>query len=183
MSDSIAPALLIAMPQLQDPNFRRSVVLLIHHDEEGTFGLVVSRVADITAEDLCATLEIDWRGGAEQLVGWGGPVQPNTGWVLFGEGPEDPGDASQVTDGIHFAGSLDTLRAIAQSPPERFRLFLGYAGWGPGQLEHELAQGSWLLAPVSSHMIFDVAEEAMWERVLRDLGIDPVTLIATPGVH
>ena len=112
-------------------------------------------------------------------------MQPNTGWVLFGEGSAaDPGDdAHVVSQGLRFAGSLDTLRCVAESPPSRLRLYLGYAGWGPGQLEEELAQGAWLLAPVSSDLVFGVDEQEMWEHVVRSLGVDPVTLISTPGVH
>jgi putative transcriptional regulator len=172
------------MPQLLDPNFRRSVVLLLHHDSDFTFGLVLNRPSEIAAESLCASLGIDWKGAPEVLVDWGGPVQPNTGWVLLGD---DAGaaleDATDVTDDLRFAGSLDSLRKLAASPPCRMRLFLGYAGWGAGQLEAELAQGAWLVAPLSNRAVFEVDADDLWERVLRDLGIDPATLVATPGVH
>jgi len=182
--DPLAPALLVAMPQLLDPNFRRTVVLLLHHDAEFTFGLVLNRPSEIAAQSLCASLGIDWRGTPAALVAWGGPVQPNTGWVLLGAGAgADLDDATEVTDDLHFAGSLETLRSVACSPPDRLRLFLGYAGWGAGQLESELAQGAWLVAPLNARFVFDVGAESMWETVLRDLGIDPATLVATPGVH
>jgi len=172
------------MPQLLDPNFRRAVVLLLHHDAEFTFGLVLNRASEISAESLCASLGIEWRGRAAALVGWGGPVQPNTGWVLLGDrAGADFEDVTEVCDDLHFAGSLETLRRVAAGPPQRLRLFLGYAGWGAGQLESELAQGAWLVAPLASRVVFDLAPDSMWERVLRDLGIDPATLVATPGVH
>jgi putative transcriptional regulator len=182
--DPLAPALLVAMPQLLDPNFRRAVVLLLHHDAEFTFGLVLNRPSEIAAEGLCASLGIEWRGAPATLVDWGGPVQPNTGWVLLGDGAGAVLDeATQVTDELHFAGSLETLKHVASSPPGRLRLFLGYAGWGAGQLESELAQGAWIVAPVDSHFVFEAGAETLWESVLRDLGIDPATLVATPGVH
>jgi putative transcriptional regulator len=182
--DSLAPAFLVAMPQLLDPNFRRAVVLLIHHDAEGTFGVVLNRPTELTATDLCTTLELEWCGGRGKGVGWGGPVQPHTGWMLF-----DPdaacgaGEVKDVAEGVGFAGSLDVLRVLAQDPPDDLQLLLGYAGWGPGQLESELAEGAWLLAPVSRDAIFGVEPAAMWEHVVRSLGIEPSTLVATRGIH
>ena len=89
----------------------------------------------------------------------------------------------EVIPGLFFAGSLDVLRAVAVTPPPDVRLFLGYAGWGPGQLEAEMAQGAWLVAPVSSEAVFNVAPDAMWDHVVRSLGVDPATLIPTRGIH
>ena len=181
---SLAPNLLVAMPQLQDPNFKRAVVLLVHHDDEGTFGLVVNRHADVTFDALVEDLELDWKGDLGAPLAWGGPVQPNTGWVLFGEGaPAEIDDANELAPGLSVAGSLDALRKIAHRPPGRLKLMLGYAGWGPHQLEDELAQGAWLVAPACPEVVFGVDPDAMWDHVVRSLGIDPATLIATPGVH
>jgi putative transcriptional regulator len=184
VAESLAPSFLVAMPQLLDPNFKRAVVLLIHHDADGTFGVVLNRTTDLTATDLCTTLQIGWRGEPEKEIGWGGPVQPQTGWMLFGEEAIlDNEDVKLVGDGIGFAGSLEVLRLLAQDPPGDLQLLLGYAGWGPGQLENELAEGAWLLAPVSRDVVFDVESDAMWEHVVRSLGIEPSTLVATRGVH
>lgn len=184
MTDSLAPTLLVAMPQLLDPNFKRTVVLLIHHDAEGTFGVVLNRRTELTASDLCTTLSIGWRGEPGKEVGWGGPVQPQTGWMLFGdEAVTGLEDVRFLADGIGFAGSLEVLRELAEDPPEDLQLLLGYAGWGPGQLEDELAEGAWLLAPVSREVVFDVESARMWEHVVRSLGIEPSTLVATRGVH
>jgi putative transcriptional regulator len=145
---------------------------------------VLNRPTDLTASDLCTTLRIGWRGAPEKEIGWGGPVQPQTGWMLFGEeATVGSADVKQVAHGIGFAGSLDVLRRLAQDPPEDLQLLLGYAGWGPGQLESELSEGAWLLAPVSREVIFEVEPAAMWEHVVRSLGIEPSTLMATRGVH
>jgi putative transcriptional regulator len=184
-SSSIAPSFLVAMPQLRDPNFRRSVVLLVHHDEEGTFGVVLNRPTEITAMGLCATLEVDWCGAPEKGIGWGGPVQPQTGWLLFGDDVaiEARDDVKRVGEGVHFAGSLDVLRRVAQDPPQNLHVLLGYAGWGPGQLESELAEGAWLIAPVSRDVVFGVESSVMWDYVLRSLGIEPSTLVASRGIH
>ena len=75
------------------------------------------------------------------------------------------------------------LREVAHHPPENLHLLLGYAGWGPGQLENELAEGAWIVAPVSREVIFEVQTSVMWDHVLRSLGIEPSTLVATRGVH
>ena len=184
MSDlSIAPALLVAMPQLLDPNFHRTVVLLVHHDDEGTFGVVLNRATEILAPQLCRSIDIDWCGDPTAVVSWGGPVQPQTGWVLF-EGDEAPDDDSRpVGPDLRFAGSLDVLRRMATEPPEHLRVLLGYAGWGPGQLEEELSQGAWLIAPVEREALFDVEADARWAHVVRSLGIAPPTLVSGRGVH
>ncbi len=172
------------MPQLEDPNFHRAVVLLVHHDGDGAFGLVVNRSADLTIGDLCASLEIPWAGDTEVDVGLGGPVQPNTGWLLFdASADEDLPDSREVMPGIQFAGSVESLRHLADAPPERVRMFLGYAGWGPGQLESELVQGAWLLAPATPELVFEVAWDELWERAVRGLGVEPTHLIPTPGLH
>jgi putative transcriptional regulator len=181
--DSIAPSLLVAMPQLLDPNFRRTVVLLVHHDPEGTFGVVLNRETGIRAPQLCESIEIEWRGDPEAVVYWGGPVQPQTGWVLFDRPGEDLEEVHDVASGVSFAGSLEVLRRMASEPPSRLRVLLGYAGWGPGQLEMELAEGAWLLAPVDPSVIFEVDRDAMWAHVVRSLGIEPATLVASRGVH
>jgi putative transcriptional regulator len=182
---ALVPSFLIAMPQLLDPNFRRAVVLLIHHDESGTFGVVLNRSTEITAPALCSTLEVDWRGDPCWSIDWGGPVQPQTGWVLFGDEDalESDEEVKQIRPGLCFAGSLNVLRRVASDPPERIRLLLGYAGWGPGQLESELSQGAWITAPVSERVVFEVQSDEMWEHVVRSLGIEPATLVATQGVH
>lgn len=174
------------MPQLADPNFRRSVVLVVHHDADSTFGLVLNRSAGVSVRELCESLEFEWRGEAAAEVAWGGPVEGNTGWLLFQddlESPVEDVEVSRLAGELCFAGSMEVLRQLADRPPRDLRIFLGYAGWGEGQLEFELAQGAWVVAPLSPEVVFDVGEEEMWEHVLREMDIDPVTLIPTAGVH
>lgn len=186
-NSSIAPGLLVAMPQLIDPNFHRAVILLIHHDSHGTFGLILNRSTEITAPVLCQTLEIEWSGDPNWAIGWGGPVRPETGWLLFDPAgaPTEASDegVQQIEEGLSLAGSLDTLRRVASDPPQKTRMLLGYAGWGPGQLEAELAEGAWITAPISQNVVFDVAARDMWEHVVRGLGIEPASLVSTRGVH
>jgi putative transcriptional regulator len=171
------------MPQLLDPNFARAVVLLIEHDEAGTFGLVLNRGTDLPVAQLCASLGIDWNGSDDRSVGWGGPVQPEHGWLLLGKGAPGSLEATDVIEGVRFSRSPDVLRECAEAPPEEFRVFLGYAGWGPGQLREELIQGAWLVAPASAEFVFEAPRESLWEAVVRRLGIDPATLVPTQGVN
>ena len=174
------------MPQLADPNFRRAVVLVVHHDTESTFGLVLNREVELTVRELCESLEFDWNGTSTAEVAWGGPVESNTGWLLFQDGLDtevEDEHVSRIEGELCFAGSMDVLKRLAERPPADLRIFLGYAGWGGGQLEHELAQGAWVVAPLSPEIVFDVPSEEMWDHVLRAMNVDPATLIATAGVH
>ena len=88
-----------------------------------------------------------------------------------------------VVPGLRFTSAPDDLRQLAESPPDQMRVFLGFAGWGPGQLAQEIAAGAWLLAPVSPEVIFETPEERVWERVLLDMGINPAMLVSTQGIN
>lgn len=178
------------MPQLSDPNFRRAVVLIVHHDSESTFGLVLNREVELSVRELCESLEFAWNGRPSAEVNWGGPVESNTGWLLFQDDLEidleeeiHDEQVSRLAGELCFAGSMDVLRQLAEHPPSDLRIFLGYAGWGSGQLESELAQGAWVVAPLSPEVVFDVPNDEMWDHVLRAMKIDPVTLISTAGIH
>ena len=182
--NSLAPSLLTAMPALADPNFHRAVILLVHHDNEGAFGMVLNRPTEISASALCEFLGFTWRGAPEQIVHWGGPVQTNTGWVICGENRlADSPEATRFSDTLHCAGSLDILRHLAEAPPPSLRLFLGYAGWGAGQLESELAQNAWVTVPLSPDAVFSIDHETLWNHAWQLLGVDPSTVVGTPGVH
>jgi putative transcriptional regulator len=180
--DSVAPALLLSMPQLRDPNFQRTVVLLCQHTDEGAWGLVLNRPTGKSATIMTREGEpVSNRAG---LVVWlGGPVELERGCLLLGQMPED-GEALRVCDGLFLSGSPSLLQSLLDSPPqERTRLFMGYAGWGPGQLERELTESSWLIGDVELDLVFDTDPPAMWEAAIRRLGADPGTLQMSPGVH
>jgi len=180
--------LLVAMPQLDDPNFKRSVVLLVHHGDGGSFGIVLNRALDVTMSELMQNSGIQWPAGIGS-VGWGGPVQPERGWVVFCDdgvttaGADGDDVVATLEHGVRVTGSLDMLRSVASHPPTAVRLFLGYAGWGAEQLESELAEGAWLLAPLRREFVFDTAENHMWDAVVRGLGIDPTALVPARGIH
>jgi putative transcriptional regulator len=179
----LAPAFLVAMNQLWDPNFRGSVVLMLHHDEQGAVGLVINRVTDLPMASLCETFGLSWRGAPEMRVDWGGPVQPELGWMLLGDGTPEVPDVESLIQGIRYTRSNDVLREVAANPPRHLRMFLGYAGWGPGQLERELAQGAWLVAPASARLVFEERRDRLWDEAVRSLGIEPATLVQTQGVN
>ena len=172
------------MPDLLDPNFHRTVVLLVHHDEEGTVGMVLNRPTEVRAADLCETLGVAWEGNRDQCVHWGGPVQPHTGWVVSGaDALASAPEVTHLNSELRFAGSLDALRTAAGQPGPALRLFLGYAGWGPGQLEDELAQGAWVVAPMHDAAVLDIPEAELWNHAWQLLGVDPATVVGTGGIH
>ena len=182
---SLAPALLLSMPQLMDPNFARTVVLLCKHSEDGAFGLVVNRPLVTTGT---VTVHLDPPVSTErELDIWiGGPVEPHRSWILVGGGPEHPevAGSAQITDGVYLSTSPHLLRRVLEpDPPAHTRLIVGYSGWGPGQLEAELAESSWLLSDVDADLVFNTPPDQMWERAIRRLGADPATLTMSRGVH
>jgi putative transcriptional regulator len=184
MDEFVAPSLIIAMPDLLDPNFHRTVVLLIEKNEEGAFGVVVNRAGENKVTDLCEGLSVDWGGDREALALYGGPVGSQQGFLLHGDIADDVVvNSREVTSGIRIASDMETFRALCKRPPSDFRVLLGYAGWAPGQLENEMRSGAWLTAEVTPELIFHTPLEAIWERTLRGLGIDPTMLVAGGGVH
>jgi len=179
----IGGGLLLAMPTLADPNFARSAVLMIEHSSSGSLGLVINRPMDLRVAEVMEMLAVPWGGASEDCVWSGGPVTPQTGWLLHSP-VEIPGvDAMSVAPGIALSTSAEQLQAVSQWPPSRVRFLMGYAGWGPGQLEFELAHGSWLVAGASPELVFDTDPEDVWESAIRSLGVEPATLVPGVGIH
>jgi putative transcriptional regulator len=185
-SSNLAPGLLLAMPQLADPNFSRAVVLMIEHGEQGSFGLVVNHPSPIKATELLDSLEMSWHGEDSAVVWAGGPVSPSTGWVLhepIGVAPSGGGGTIEITSTISLSTSPDRLRAIATAPPRNVRLLLGYSGWGPGQLAAEMSRGAWLHTAADPKLVFETPPDLIWEAALRSLGVNPKTLFSGRGVN
>jgi putative transcriptional regulator len=177
------------MPQVLDPFFHRTVVLLIHHDEEGSFGFIVNRPTSIRVPEILKGMEVTWNGSPEAYAYFGGPVQPQLGTVLFsprerqgnGKGGEEEAEVStegagEVLPGVSLTQHIGDLAKLAAEPPARFRLFLGYAGWGAGQLVEEILRNDWLTAPPSGELIFSPHPERVWEQALKSVGVDPASL-------
>jgi putative transcriptional regulator len=182
---SLAPSFLMSMPQLMDPNFSRTVVLLCKHSEDGAFGLVVNRPLTTSGRvvvDLDPPVSVD-----RELKVWvGGPVEPQRSWMLAsGEMVHAEDFAGMpIIEGLALTTSPHLLRRMLEpEPPANARLVVGYSGWGPGQLEAELEASAWLIGEVDAGLIFNTPAEQMWEVAIRRLGADPAALHMSRGVH
>lgn len=171
--ESLKGKLLLASPALDDPNFVRTVVLVAEHTEEGAMGLVLNRPADVTVGDSAPELE-ELVDGSDRLF-VGGPVQPNAVIVLAAF--TDPGAAGLlITDDIGFlSAQLDLAESAAVT--HRARVFAGHAGWGPGQLDDELAREDWIVETPRPDELFSSEPEGLWSQVLTRKG-GPFALVA-----
>ena len=172
---SLAPSLLVSMPQLNDPSFHRSVVLLCEHGEEGSFGLVLNRCTYTPVSEVVGLQPpVKYASGLELWIG--GPVAPERGLILMGVEPSSA-ESVCVCEGVYLSTSQVLLRRfLEEAPPPRTRLLTGYAGWSAGQLDAELAASAWLMADVDLDIIFDTRSAEMWEKTIRSLGVDPALL-------
>ncbi len=175
--------LLIAMPAMGDPRFAQSVIYLCAHTEEGAMGLVLNRpLAKPSFDELLRQLEIAPVPPARRIrLCAGGPVDNARGFVLHtadwtGEG------SLRVNERLALTASLDVLAAIAGGGgPRQGLLALGYAGWGPGQLDAEIQQNAWLTVPADERVVFDARTDSKWREALASLHIDPLALSAAAG--
>lgn len=180
---SLANHFLIAMPALTDPNFQQSVTYICEHNEEGAMGIIINRPLDIQLGDVLQHMDIEAEHSqiANQLVYLGGPVQTERGFVIH----RPPGHWEamlRVSESVGVTTSQDILSAIAcGSGPDRAVVALGYAGWGPGQLEKELAANAWLSGPADLSIIFDLPWEKRWEAAANLVGVDIHLLSADVG--
>ncbi len=176
--------LLIAMPSLADPNFSRTVTYICEHNEQGAMGVVINRPLEITLEEMFSHLEIAASPEVDlaRHIGYGGPVQPEHGFVLHR--PRGAWDSSlPISDAITITTSRDVLRAIAHNEgPSDYLIVLGYAGWGPGQLEQEMSDNAWLYGPSEPRLLFDLPASARWNAAAALLGID-LNLLSTDVGH
>lgn len=179
------PLFLIAMPQVHDGLFDRSLVLLIEHTEEGSVGLIINRPTEIPVSDLLEPIEIDWRGDEEAYTFIGGPVSPELGTLLLRESDVPEGSLEKtfaISGGVRMTQDVELLRGIAAAPPENCRLLVGYAGWSAGQLEQEIERSDWLIAPFSERLVFSPAASA-WTEALESIGVRPESLPSWSAGH
>ena len=175
---------LISMPDMGDPRFDQSLVLLCEHSANGAMGLIVNKPTDdVKLGDLYENLSIHISSEDQQKpVHFGGPVEIGRGFVLHSEDFESGLESHRVIDGVSLTATVDVLEEIGQGQgPERRLILLGYAGWGAGQLESELTQHAWLVCDARADVIFDAADQEKWLAALGILGIDPLMLSSEGG--
>ncbi len=182
--------LLLAMPSMSDPRFERSVVYLCAHSGEGAMGIIINqRATNITVPKLLEQLDITTASTREEAirvnamaVHLGGPVETSRGFVLHTPDYFAKNSTLHINDNIHLTATIDILRAIAMGHgPEHAILALGYAGWAPGQLEHEILLNGWLNCPADPKLVFDVDLNSKYRRALDSMGINPSYLVSESG--
>jgi putative transcriptional regulator len=175
--------LLVAMPSMEDPRFARTVIYLCAHSAEGAMGLVVNQVLDsLSFPDLLDQLDIETASMDDGTpIHFGGPVESGRGFVLHSA--DYVQETTLVVDGdIALTATVDILKAIAEgSGPSRSLLALGYAGWGPGQLDSEIKANGWLNVSPDDDLVFGPDLDSKWERAIAKLGIDPSMLSGEAG--
>lgn len=177
-------SILISMPGMGDPRFEKSVILICAHSPEGAMGLIINKPStELSFSGLLEHLEIPRAPqGRDIRVHLGGPVERGRGFVLHSGDYHAEGGTMEVAGGYGMTATLDILQALALGAgPRDALLALGYAGWGPGQLESEIARNDWLTATPAQDLIFGAQDSAKWAAALRGMGIDPLTLSPTSG--
>lgn len=176
-------SLLIAMPNMEDGFFSRSVIYVCAHSAAGAMGIVINQqLPDVGFGELLSQLHVPQSPLlAEPIVHFGGPVETGRGFVLHSTDFMRE-DTVRINDTLCITGTVDILQAIAAGKGPRRSIFaLGYAGWSAGQLEAEMQANSWLTVPADDELIFSTALDNKWERALGRLGINPLTLSAQAG--
>ncbi|MGB1198907.1 MAG: YqgE/AlgH family protein [Thalassotalea sp.] len=181
--DTLENHLLIAMPNLGDSLFNRTVTYICEHNDEGAMGLIINLPVNVTLNELLSQLDANKKSlpALEQMVLTGGPVSQDRGFVLHS--PQSCWNSSlALSDKVMITTSKDILMALGtEQSPSDFLVTLGYAGWGPGQLEQEIQENSWLTTPADSDIIFNTPVEQRWQKAAQQLGIDVAHLSSDVG--
>ena len=175
--------LLIAMPTLADSHFSQTVTLICEHTEQGALGIIINRPMKMRMAEVLEQLDLSSTDDLlnDQAILRGGPVQTDRGFVIHRAGPLW-NSTLVVSEHIHVTTSRDILQSIAEGRgPSPLNMALGYAGWGPGQLDSEIQQNAWLSAPADMGVIFDAEHATKWKRALHVLRVDPLMLSGIAG--
>jgi putative transcriptional regulator len=161
-----AGILLIAEPMMTDPNFRRSVILLCEHNDEGSFGLILNRALTYHLGEV-----LEYNSAFDTPLYLGGPVEHNTLHVLHQD--KSMPRAIRVAEGVYWGGDFDIIEEMleqGQIEEEKMRFFVGYAGWSAGQLEEEIARKDWIVTQTDTEIVFDLSPDDLWRQVLKKMG-------------
>ncbi len=176
--------MIVAMPAMGDPRFDRAVILICAHSDEGAMGLIVNKpLTEITFPELLTQLQINQTDRRRDIrLHFGGPVERGRGFVLHSPDYRGGAATQHVGPGFGMTATLDVLEALARGRgPERAVLALGYTGWGPGQLEGEIARNDWLTGEASDALVFGPENAAKWAEALKSMGIPPLSLSPIAG--
>ncbi len=182
-SQSLKDHFLIALPSLGEGIFAHSIIYLCEHDDEGAMGIIINRPLDVQVDEILEQLDFDVEPGDHpELVFAGGPVHTDRGFVLHRRDSGVWESSIKVNSEISLTSSLDILDAISQHRgPSQSLIALGYAGWGPDQLEQELQDNAWLTLPADKHILFDTEPEQRVDAALAQLGISFAQLGSDSG--
>ncbi|MEO0752019.1 MAG: YqgE/AlgH family protein [Pseudomonadota bacterium] len=175
---------LIAMPEMGDPRFSMSVIFVCAYSPEGAMGLIINKpTEELRLTNLLEQLEITTTKDARDMsVHFGGPVEHGRGFVLHTYGYHSSLSTLDVNDDFAMTATLDILEDLANGRgPEHAIITLGYAGWGPGQLESEIAQNAWLICDADADLVFNTEDDTKWDAALAKLGVSALTLSADAG--
>lgn len=178
-----APGILVASPHLRDPNFQKTVILLVEHHQQGALGMILNKPGKLRILDVLRSLEIQWLGDAGTPIWSGGPVMREVCWVLHQPLDLPTKGMLPISDNLVLSSSMERLREIARLRPPHMKFIRGSAGWGAGQLENEMAAGAWLSLPCDHRLALQVPASDMWKRAYEALKIDPAFVMKAEGVH
>lgn len=182
-ADNLVGKLLLASPSMKDPRFHQTVILLCQHSAQGTMGIILNKpLNNMRLQELVQqfNLQADLKTGAEQVY-FGGPVETVRGFVLHTD-EYDSSETQSILPCIKLTATLDVVRKIVQNDgPRKSLMALGYAGWGPDQLDQELREHSWNIAEASETMMYDLPNDERWMHGYASIGLDPYRLNDTSG--
>ncbi len=184
--DCIAPGILLAMPQMDHSYFSRTVILMVEHSAKGSMGLVLNKPLEIKQDQFVVINGLDTQDQGEFRspdIFVGGPVMPNSGWVVYDTEPCLLEQSTVLSKQIALTSSQDNMKSLINDPTFRARLFSGYAGWQPGQLQKEMTHGAWLHCPITKELVFETPPRVMWDIAIRTLGVLPERVFPAAGIH
>ena len=185
MKRALSPGLVVASPRLSAPPFDRSVVLVAEASEQGAMGFVLNQPMGLSLGEVARQLNLEIRDELRPLPVWaGGPVRPEQGWIVVerAEGDDEPvGTMLRLRDRFVVVASQEVLQDLMRDERASFRLFLGYSGWGQGQLESEIRDGAWVPLDYDEARVLDGDWESMWHSLLQDAGLGTGTFWGRGG--